>query len=436
MTLLPYHVRLAAKSIRRAPVVSFVMFAALALADGLWSVAVGQYVRFQAWEINLAPTLHQVEILRPQSPASVFERGAGSNTYLATPAIMSRTQLSYPEARALEQSQAPARQSSGIRAEVLVRGPSGSAVPRIARFTNETFFSMFQRPFSEGAGFSAADEAAGARVVVLGRATGRLLFPRGGALGQTVWIEGRTYRVVGVLAEYQPLNAPWQLLITGGLEDALFLPARDLERLRVYPDQPFLHAPVPPGREVLLASDALMVTSWVDLPTPARVAAYRSDLDRIVGPGQWVLRSLDEWRREFAMPQAQIAFFSLLGVVVLIGGASNLSRWLLAVGLVRADELGIYRALGAPRASIFVRTFAEGMMLGVPAALLAPVVAMPLVYLFNQTVRVVDMPLEVGPLSIALSIGAPLLMSALGSLYPAWRLARTRPTLQFTGGKA
>jgi putative ABC transport system permease protein len=436
MKLLPYHVRLAAKSLRRAPVVSLIMFSALALADGLWSVAMGQYVRFQAWEIRLAPTLHQVELLRPDSPAGVFGAGTATTTYLATPAIMSRTQLSYPESRVLEQSTAPAAQSSGVRAQVLVRGPSGPATARVARFTNETFFSMFRRPFAEGAPFSAADEAAGSRVVVLGYATGKLLFPHGHATGQTVSIEGRPYLVTGVLADYQPLNAPWQLLISGGFEDALFLPSADLHRLRVYPDEPFFLSPVPAGRDAVFASDALMVTSWVDLPTPAHVAAYRADLDRLVGPGNWVLRTLAEWRAEFPMPQSQIAFFSLLGLVVLIGGASNLSRWLMTIGLVRADELGIYRALGAPRASIFVRTFAEGMMLGVPAALLGPVLSLPIVWLFNQNVRVVDMPMQVGALGVAVSIVPPLVMSALGSLYPAWRLSRTRPTLQFTEGRS
>jgi putative ABC transport system permease protein len=429
MKLLPYHVRLAAKSLRRAPVVSLVMFTALALADGLWSVAMGQYVRFQAWEIRLPETLHQVELRRPESPTGAFVDGAMTNTYLATPAIMSRTQLSYPESRVLEQSTAPAAQSSGVRAQVLVRGPSGPATTRVARFTNETFFSMFRRPFGEGAPFD--EQSAGQ--VVLGYATGKLLFPKGHATGQTVTIEGRPFTVTGVLAEYQPLNAPWQLLIAGGYEDALFLPSAELHRLRVYPDEPFFLSPVPAGRDAVFASDALLVTHWVDLPTPAHVDAYRADLDRLVGPGNWVLRALAQWHGEFPMPQSQIAFFSLLGLVVLIGGASNLSRWLMTIGLVRADELGIYRALGAPRASIFVRTFFEGMLLGVPAALLGPVVSLPVMWLFNQNVRVVDMPMELGALGVIVSIVPPLVTSAVGALYPAWRLSRTKPTLQFAG---
>src|SRR5262249_29829196 len=150
-----------------------------------------------------------------------------------------------------------------------------------------------------GEPFTAADEAEDARVVVLGRATGARLFPRGDAVGQTVWVEGRAFRVVGVLASYQPLNAPWQLLIIGGYEDALFLPARELERLHVYPDQPIYRSPVAPGQAALLASDALLVNYWVDLPTEGHVADYRSDLDRLVGPGRWTLRALADWRREF-----------------------------------------------------------------------------------------------------------------------------------------
>ena len=53
MRLLRYHVRLAAKSLARNPVVSLVMLLALALGNGTWAIAVAQYVRFRAWDLHL-----------------------------------------------------------------------------------------------------------------------------------------------------------------------------------------------------------------------------------------------------------------------------------------------------------------------------------------------------------------------------------------------
>jgi putative ABC transport system permease protein len=430
MGLLRYHVRLAARSLARNPVVSLIMLLALALGNGTWAIAVAQYVRFRAWDLHLSPTLHHVEVLRPRDANALYADGASGSPYLAHTSILGRNQHSWGETRRLAGSRVPVRRSDGVRSEVLVRGPDAPhPTARMARFTNAEFFSMFERPFGSGGPWPAAADAGGAGVVVLGFATGRALFPRGGAVGQTVFIEGRPFRVAGVLATYQPVNAPWQLLLLGGVEDALFLPAGELDALGAYPDQAVPETAYGVGRAAVFASDARFVSSWVDLPTPAHVAAYRADLDRLIGPGRWRLRALDEWRREFRMPSSQIAFFSFLGVVVLMGGASNLSRWLLTKGLTRSEELGIFRALGAPRAAIFTRTLAEGLLLALPAALLAPLMGAPTLWLFNRYVRVVDMPLEQSALTLAFGVFPPLFAYTLASLYPAWRLSRTPPTL-------
>jgi putative ABC transport system permease protein len=429
MRLFRYHVTLALRTLRRDTAVSMVMLVALALGDGVWSMSVAEKLRFEAAEVALSPSLHQVEILRPRGATSVFGDGAHANPYLAPSAIEMRTQQSYPEMRRLAQSVAPARQSAGIRAEVLV-GSGAHPVVKVARFTNADFFSMFERPFASGAPWPAGADAGGAGVVVLGYATGNALFPRGDAVGRTVTIEGHPYRVVGVLGGYQPLNAPWQLLIIGGFEDALFLPLGDFEPLGVWPDQPLYRSPIEATNvAALLRSDALFVNSWVDLPTPAHVQAYRSDLDRLLGPGAYTLRSFAEWRRAFPMPTSQLSFFNFLAIVVLLGGVFTLVRFVLTKGLTRGAELGVFRALGAPRGAIFVRAWAEGMLLAVPAALLGPVAALPTRWIFNRFVRVVDMPLESSVFSYAVGVGVPIAACALGLCYSAWRLSRTRPTV-------
>jgi putative ABC transport system permease protein len=430
MRLFGYHVQLALRSLRRDPAVSLVMLLALAMGDGVWGLSVAEQLRFKGVGVNLSPTLHQVEILRPRGADAVFDDGAATNPYLAPRAILARTQQSYPDMRRLATSAAPARGSPGIRAEVVVRGPAGGAAVRMARFTNAAFFSMFERSFASGGPWAEGADAGGAGVVVLGYATGRALFPRGDAVGQTVVVEGRPLRVVGVLASYQPLNAPWQLLIVGGFEDALFVPLGDFEPLGAWPDEPLVFAPpAGPGRGALLASDARFVVSWVDLPTPAHVAAYRRDLDRLLGPDRYALRSLAEWRRAFPMPTSQLTFFNFLAVVVLVGSVFTLVRFLLTKGLSRGAELGVYRALGAPRGSIFARTWAEGMLMSVAAALLGPLAALPTTWIFNRYVRVVDMPLEPSALALACAVGVPILACAVGLTYPAWRLSSARPTV-------
>lgn len=431
MRLLPYHLRLAGKSLRRDAAMSLVMLVALAVGGGIWTLSIAQYLRFRGVGVRLAPSLHQAEVLRPRDANAVFAEGADHNVYYAPTSLFARTQVSYPDYLRLAQIDAGAgtRQSAGMRADVVVRGAAAAGRTRAARFTNAAFFSMFQRRFSAGGPWSDAEAGAGQRVVVLGRATGRWLFPRGDAVGQTVLIDGQAFRVTGVLAEYEPLNPPWHLLLIGGDEDALFLPTGEFERLAARPDQPVFQAPYGPSRAELLGSETRFVTQWVELPTAEQRAAYQRELDARFGPGRTVLRSLAAWRAEFAVPHSQIAFFSFLGLVVALGGAFTLARWLLTKGLSRGAELGVYRALGAPQSSIFWRVMAEAWLLALPAVLLAPLAATPTIHFFNRYVRVVDTPLELSLLAVLVSVGSAGLLCLGGALYPAWRLSRTGPTI-------
>jgi putative ABC transport system permease protein len=416
MFLFPYHLRLAARSLRRDPAMSALMLLALGMGAGVWSIAVTQYTRFYAVHIPLTPTLHQVEILRAGGPETAFSDGARSDVGLASIALVLRTRISYPEYRQLAGSGIPSRENVGIRGQVLVRPPGGGLSVRIARFTDASFFSMFDRRFAAGSGWSPDDDAGGGGVVVLGAGCAETLFPGGSAVGQMVQIDDHPFRVAGVLAEQPPLNAPWQLLVGGGQQDALFLPLGQLDRLSVRPEAPFYRTPVGASRAELMASDALFVSYWVDLPTEEQRARYLRHVEARLDPGRFRLRSLAEWQRDFPIPANQISFFGFLGAVVLLAGGFNLARWLLTKGLARSGELGIYRALGAPRSSLFWRVLAEAA-------------ALPLIAFFNHQVRVVDVPLALTDVALAFTVVPTFLVGIAGAIYPATRIARTPPTL-------
>jgi putative ABC transport system permease protein len=426
--LFPYHMRLAARSLRRDLSMSVVMLIALAVGTGFWTLSVTQYLRFRGVGVRLPPTLHQPEILRARDANAIFAEGVPRNVYYAPTSLFARTQVSYPDYQKLAAIGIPSQQCAGVRAEAIVRAPGVPARERNVRFTQAAFFAMFQRRFAEGGPWTDGGAASGQPPVVLGRETARWLFPGGGAVGRSVFVDGKAFRVTGVLTEYEPLNAPWHLLLIGGNEDALFLPFEELDRLQARPEQPVFQSPYGRARADLLASQTRFVNFWVDLPTAEQQEAYRRELDARFGPGRTRLRSLSEWRQQFGMDHSQIAFFSFLGLVVVVGGAFNLARWLLTKGLSRGAELGVYRALGAPQSSIFWRVVAEAMLLAWPAVLLAPLAALPTTYLFNRYVRLVDMPQEMTVFSVASSGCIAGLLCMVGALYPAWRLSRTPPT--------
>ena len=186
------------------------------------------------------------------------------------------------------------------------------------------------------------------------------------------------------------------------------------ERLGARPAQPIFQAPFGRSRAELLASEARFVTLWVDLPTAGQRAAYQRELDARFGTGRTVLRSLAEWRREFAMPHSQIAFFSFWPG----GGPVGPSTCALSAdqGLSRGAELGV---TGAGRRSLDLLAVWPGLPAGAARVLLAPGWRDATVSFFNRY-EVVDTPASCRRLVVfaALTRWASVL---LGAVYPAWR---------------
>jgi len=71
--LLPYHLRLAAISLRRNPAMTLLMFVSLALGAGVWSVTVTQCTRFNGSAESLSPTLHHVELVRQSELSAAID---------------------------------------------------------------------------------------------------------------------------------------------------------------------------------------------------------------------------------------------------------------------------------------------------------------------------------------------------------------------------
>ena len=105
----------------------------------------------------------------------------------------------------------------------------GGATPfyQDARYATADFFPMFGVPFRHGRPWTAADDEAGAHVVVLSDRLNQRLFGGADSTGRTVRLRDTDYRVLGVLAPWQPV--PYFFDVTmGGYRDTegVYLPLR------------------------------------------------------------------------------------------------------------------------------------------------------------------------------------------------------------------
>jgi putative ABC transport system permease protein len=426
MGLLPYHLRLALRSLRRDPGFSAIVVVVLALGGGIFCTAVMTYLRMYWADPMLAPSLHQVEIPVPNASLTAAFEGTNAEPNI----VAARERMSFPMYRVLAGSGLPVRQTGTYRGRVLVRSVDVDAPPRPpvnARFAHADFFTMFPQTFKNGGPWTREQEAAGVPVVILGQNLAQQLFARPGL---KISVDDREFTVACVLAGDQPFSPAWDRALTGGAQDQLYLPYAEHERLMARPEAPVVLTPEGPGYADLLASDTLATTFWIDLPTPELRAAYARYLDATLGARgvRYVLRDLARIRREIALPKSVMSFFLFLTSLALVGAGLVAMRLLLAKSLVRQGELSIFRAIGAPRGALVVRQLMEALLLSVAGGVSALAVAGPAAYVYNRLVADTDVPLEITGAALAITVTATVLVGTLAATYPAWRAASRRPT--------
>lgn len=441
MRLVPYHTRLAWRSLRRDPGLSATVVIVLSLAACMFSTALIHWLRLYGPKPALSSGLHQVEIdVDDRTLVLAFIASTAAPSRLAP-----HTRVSFPNYQVLARSGIPARQMATFRSRLWIASGTtptvGSVSPehacsRNARFVDAAFFTMFAQRLRWGSAWSHDDEIAARPRVVLSRGLNQELFGGDDSTGKTVRIDARPYVVTGVLAEDAPVNAEWDPAAAGGGQDAVYLPFAEQQRLQAWPETPYYLTPVGPHHDGLLKSDAVFVTFWVDLTTPEQVAAYERYLDAQLGPRglRHKMRDLATWREMVKIPPSVISFFTLVTLIIFAGSGLIVTRLLMAKMLVRGDELGVFRALGAPRGALFWRQIIEAAILSSIAASLGTILAVPQAELYNRFVHDNDIPLRLSWLAVALIFATTLVVGIGAALYPSWMAARRRPTL--TLGKA
>jgi putative ABC transport system permease protein len=425
MWLLPYHLRLAVRSLRRDAGLSATIVIVLAVAAGVFSTAVMHYVRLYSWAGALPASAHQVEIVeRHLALETGFE---GTNN--APNILASRTRVSFPLYRVLAGSGLRTRQVGTYRSRVMVGGRELRVVN--ARFTGRDLFGLFGMRFRGGGAWSAADEAGAAPVVVLGPVLNDQLFDGANSVGRTVMIDDREFRVAGVLADEQPFSPEWDRTVTGGAQDQLYLPFGEGARLHARPEAAVPEQPLGPAYGELQDAHVVAVAFWIDLPLPEQRHLYDLYLkEQLGGRGlTYVLRDLPTLRRELGPKRTVMTFFVFLTFLVLLGAGFVTMRLLLAKSITRQGELSIFRAVGAPRGALVVRQVLEATLLASMGGVAAAAVAGPSAFLYNRLVGDTDISLAITPTSFVITLAATMAVGTLAALYPAWRGAARRPTM-------
>lgn len=351
------------------------------------------------------------------------------------------------DAQALLQAHRAVRQVAlaGLNADVSTADGGRAQKSQSLLGTTSEFVPMFGVALRYGRSWSATEDAARAPVAVIDVELAQKLFGTGNAVGRSIRIDKAVFQVIGVSAVFAPQPHFYGLdrwAFSASERESVFVPytaALDAGLSPSLADKCDATA----SKKSLFDVDAAhcsWLAYWVQLDTPQQVATYRAYLDRYVEqqkalagfakPAQAQLFGVAEWLTKQDVVPDNVRLNVWLAGSFLLLCMVNVAGLLAAKFLRRSGEIGIRRALGAPRRAVFVQHVLEAGAVSV----LGGVLALPLTMLGLWVLRLQDQGFtdlaRLDPLMFAALFALALAVGVLVGLLPAWRASTVEPGLQ------
>lgn len=303
----------------------------------------------------------------------------------------------------------------------------GARLEFIAKATDAAYWQILNFGFVEGRPIEQDDYDGGAAVAVINRSTAAALYGTGQAVGEQIRMNGKSYRVIGVV-ENEPESSR-----------------------AAYADVwiPLTSAASPRWQDEWLGSGRILVAIGDQSPQGVQ-AEFRSGLNAFEydpAPDQYNLafarantrldalasEAMDEYCSSDSQTAAFIAAVSALMLCFMLLPAINMINLNVSRIMERAPEIGVRKAMGATRKVLVGQFVFENLVITAIGGLLALGIAPLVLRTLNRTM------LEYGNLTVDgyVALVAMLLIGVFGVLsgaYPAWRMARLEPTDALRGG--
>jgi putative ABC transport system permease protein len=314
-----------------------------------------------------------------------------------------------------------------------------------SRYTSADFFKMFEVPFVQGGGWSNADDEARARVAVISQSLAHKLYGTANPVGRMLKLGGNGLRIVGVIGDWNPNPRFYDLTNQqyGDVEDVFvpFSTSRDLKMgtsgsMNCWKDGDDKD----PEGPLSLSAGCAWVQYWAELESPAQASDYRAYLtnysaqQRAAGryqrPVNVGLYDAVGWLDHNQVVPADVRLqlwlaFGFLGICLL-----NTVGLMLAKFLRRSGEIGVRRALGAPRRAIMAQCLVEAGTLGLAGGILGLGLAAVGLWLVRQQSTGYAGLVHLDPVMLAATFGLAIVCSVAAGLLPSLQAMKIAPALQ------
>ena len=271
--------------------------------------------------------------------------------------------------------------------------------------TYPAYFEASNSLLSKGSAFAQEDVDQAARVVVLGCTTATELFSEIDPIGKQVSVGGQIFTVIGVLKEKGSVGL-------ANPDDVAIAPLSSVQRTLTG------YGPINSITIEAVSADAVSVAQ-------AEVTAILNERMHVTNAASapYTIRNASQLlQTRTATAETFTVLLGAVAAISLLVGGIGITNIMMVTVTERTREIGIRKALGAPRRVILTQFLIEATLLsliggglGVGAALL------------GANFKIVGIQPIVVPSSIALAVGVSIAIGLFFGSYPASRAAGLRP---------
>lgn len=367
--MLSHYIDLSWRSFKRTPLVSFLMVLAIAIGIGVTMTSLSVYHMMSMDPIpNKSNKLFAVQLQIMDEVETWFS--SDDLPY----------QLTYKDTTNLLNADLPYKRAAMMKTGFSVHLNSDKVKPFLetTRVFSRDAFEMFNLSFIHGGVWSIEQEESAAPVVVISQSMSKKLFGSDNSVGQTLYLDDLSMRVVGVIKDWQ-LHVKYYDLNNGSFNDPeqIFIPFSLIKanEINTWGNTNGWKYEVVKTFSDKLNSEKVWLQFWVQLNNAAEKQAYSEYLANYIAQqqtqgrfnrkdAQYKLRDVNEWIAYWEVVNEDNKIMVALSFMFLAVCIANILGLLLAKFLRRAPEVGVRRALGASKRQVFYQHIVEVAMLG------------------------------------------------------------------------
>lgn len=291
---------------------------------------------------------------------------------------------------------------------VKIRYQDTEMVNATVQGTLTSYFRMGTAEVTEGRFFTEGENSTRADVCVIGRDVANTFFPTVNALDKEIMINGRNYRVIGVLKKRENFITPAE--DPGNENKAVYIPYETIRKIYPNVKEHFLMAQAAPGK-IDQAMDEIR-----QVLRKRRKVAYSQ-------PDNFGVQSSEGIIQQFKAITGGVFLLmvAISSVGLLIGGIGVMNIMLVSV-TERTKEIGVRKAIGARRRDIILQFLVEAATLTGLGGVVGILVGWGLAEII-KLIMPTFVPLWAPVVGFAVSVG----LGVGFGLWPAWKAARLDP---------